>query len=59
MLENGIETSAIGDLQGVLPQTDNISQYTEEQDTDSHDSDVMVSDALRESRLQENWFSQL
>ena len=59
MFENGAQMTAIGDLQGVLPQTDNIPQDAEEKDMDSHDSDVMVSDVIPPSRFQESQLTQL
>jgi len=59
MLEDGLQTAAVGDLQGVLPQTDDVSQYTKKQDADSHNDDVMVTDVCRCSGFQGNQFSQL
>ena len=59
MLENRVQASAVRDLDQILAEADNVTQYTEEQDADSHVYDVMVSDARPRSRLQESHVSRL
>jgi len=51
--------TALGDLDQILAETDNVAQYTEEQDADSHVYAVMVTDARPRSRFQKSDFSQL
>jgi len=53
MLKDGLHTAAIRDLQRIFPEADNITQYAKKQDTDSHDSDAMVSDVWHFSGFQE------
>jgi len=59
MLEDGVQARALGDLDQILADADNVTQYTEEQDADSHVYAVMVTDARPRSRFQEFHFSQL
>ena len=37
MLENGVQAAAVGDLDGVLAEPDDVAQYPKKQDTDSHE----------------------
>ena len=36
MLEDGVQAAAIGDLDRVLAEADNVTQHTKKQDADSH-----------------------
>jgi acyl-CoA thioester hydrolase len=52
MLKDGVQTRAVGDLDEILAETDNVTQYPKKQDADSHVYAVMVTDAIPQSWFQ-------